>query len=35
MIRSLILGEEAEQPSSPEEEIIDNQSLLDPELDWD
>ena len=35
VIGSLILGEEADQPSSPEEELIDNQPLLDPEPDWE
>ena len=33
VIGTLILAEEAEQPSSPEQEIIDNQPLLDPEPD--
>ena len=35
MIGNVILGEATEQQSSPEEELIDNHPLLDPELDWE
>ena len=35
VIGTLILGEEADQPSSPEEELIDNHPLLEPEPDWE
>ena len=35
VIGNLMLGEATDQPSSPEEELIDNHPLLDPEPDWE